>query len=91
MPKAVDTKLPLQGAIFGLHKPSGMLPMKMLNEIKPMLANSALFCDPNAGPPISQPKRRHVIRDGSGTVFKIGQGGTLDPLAEGVMGELAAL
>jgi hypothetical protein len=53
--------------------------MKLLDSLKPLFADSTLFKDPKATQANSSKKRK-------GGPVKIGQGGTLDPLADGVLG-----
>lgn len=60
--------------------------MSIINDVKLLVAQSRLFVDAdklekNKGQKI--PKRGKRAREG----VKIGQGGTLDPLADGVLGE----
>jgi tRNA pseudouridine55 synthase len=62
--------------------------MKVIDQITPLLLDSRLFDDParkHAPPP--QKKKRNLTHEG----LKIGQGGTLDPLADGVLGALFEL
>ena len=83
------TSLPLSG-LFAIDKPSGIVTMKLLNSINELLASSKLFM------PLSEEKiltdkkggnqkRRKRGFNRAGRV-KLGQGGTLDPLASGVLG-----
>lgn len=51
--------------------------------IKPLLCESRLFHDPNE-PMTAESKKQKKKKKGG---LKIGQGGTLDPLADGVLGE----
>ena len=55
--------------------------MSVLNDIKQLINQSRLFVDP-AKQKVAG-RRRKSSRD----VVKIGQGGTLDPLADGVLGK----
>ena len=59
--------------------------MKVIDSITALLLESRLFDDPQKrGQPVQKEKRkRNKTHEG----LKIGQGGTLDPLADGVMGE----
>ena len=73
--------MPLSG-LFGIIKPSGPTSMHVVDQLKKLICNSRLFVDEEK---LKNPKaagkkrtRRHNV--------KIGQGGTLDPLAEGVLG-----
>ncbi|PWN34223.1 pseudouridine synthase [Meira miltonrushii] len=70
---------PVSG-IFGIVKPSGPSSMQILDKLKPMLGKSKVFQSINTN---QQKSRRN--RRGAGTIPKIGQGGTLDPLADGVL------
>lgn len=81
MPKLVVPPLPLSG-LFAVSKPSGPTSMSVLEDIKQLVCNSRLFVDARKleNRPRKDNKRRK--RD----VVKIGQGGTLDPLADGVLG-----
>lgn len=84
MPKVSLPPLPLSG-LFGVAKPSGPTSMSVINDVKQLIARSRLFVDAqklerNEGKKI--PNRGKRARD----AIKIGQGGTLDPLADGVLG-----
>ena len=84
MPKLVLPPVPLSG-LFGVYKPSGPTSMSVINDVKQLIANSHLFVEAeklkNANGKRLPKKRR--MRE----AVKIGQGGTLDPLADGVLGE----
>jgi tRNA pseudouridine55 synthase len=57
--------------------------MKVIDQITPLLLDSRLFDDPTrTKAPEKQKKKRNLTHEG----LKIGQGGTLDPLADGVLG-----
>lgn len=59
--------------------------MRIIDAINPLLLESRLFEDPNAkGAPERNKRKRNATHHG----LKIGQGGTLDPLADGVLGML---
>lgn len=84
MPKA-PSSLPISG-LFAVAKPSGPPSMTVVNDIKKLLTASRLF--------VEAEKLKKQIAKGkqkrgrfSKDVVKIGQGGTLDPLADGVLGE----
>ncbi|KAF8238598.1 pseudouridylate synthase 4 [Tricholoma matsutake] len=82
MPKVALPPVPLSG-LFGIYKPSGPTSMSVINDVKQLIANSRLFVDAeklakNKGN--KQPKKRRMRE-----AVKIGQGGTLDPLADGVL------
>ncbi|KAJ8078884.1 pseudouridine synthase pus4 [Marasmius tenuissimus] len=82
MPKATVSSLPISG-LFGIIKPSGPTSMSLLNNLQPLFSGSKLFAPQNkpddAG---NKAKRRRMKRGGD---VKLGQGGTLDPLADGVL------
>ncbi|KAI9508315.1 pseudouridine synthase [Russula earlei] len=77
MPK-VPSSLPLSG-LFGIIKPSGPTSMHVLDELKRLVCNSRLFVDEEklGKKAVKKRTRRDNVR--------IGQGGTLDPLADGVL------
>ncbi|KAF8559764.1 pseudouridylate synthase 4 [Imleria badia] len=80
MPKVVLPPLPLSG-LFAVSKPSGPTSMSVLEDIKQLVGNSRLFVDArkleNRPGKDGRKRRKDAI--------KIGQGGTLDPLADGVL------
>ncbi|KAH9901377.1 pseudouridylate synthase 4 [Cubamyces lactineus] len=69
--------------LFGVVKPSGPTSMSLVNDIKRLVANSPLFVEEKKLAQKGQKsgKRGKYGRD----AVKIGQGGTLDPLADGVL------
>ncbi|GAA5964173.1 hypothetical protein JCM21900_001494 [Sporobolomyces salmonicolor] len=85
MPKA--PKRPLS-CLFALNKPTGQPSMTLLNKLQPLFASSQLFKDPSSAPLHDQRNkgkgkgRRSKWKDAR---VKMGQGGTLDPLADGVL------
>jgi hypothetical protein len=84
MPKIVLPPAPLSG-LFGIHKPSGPTSMSVINDVKQLVARSSLFVEAEkltATKGSRLPNRRRMRE-----AVKIGQGGTLDPLADGVLGE----
>ena len=84
MPKIVLPPVPLSG-LFGIYKPSGPTSMSVINDVKQLVANSRLFVETENIKKTNGnklPKRRRMRE-----AVKIGQGGTLDPLADGVLGE----
>ncbi len=84
MPKVPTSALPLSG-LFGVIKPSGPTSMSVLTEIKKLAGKSRLFVEEvKLGKP-DQSKKHSKKRSRLDSV-KIGQGGTLDPLANGVLG-----
>jgi tRNA pseudouridine55 synthase len=78
MPKCTH-KTPISG-LFGVIKPSGTVTMQMLNSLNDLLASSPLFKAPETSTPKGRKQRWKAAR------VKLGQGGTLDPLAQGVVG-----
>lgn len=80
MPK-VNITLPLS-ALFGVVKPSGPTSMSIVNEIKKLVVKSSLFVEESKLAAASNKKKGKYGRE----AVKIGQGGTLDPLADGVLG-----
>ena len=83
MPKVV-TKFPVSG-LFAVAKPSGPTSMAVVNDIKKLVIKSRLFVQEdklNQRKPHKEKKRGRFGKE----VVKIGQGGTLDPLADGVLG-----
>jgi hypothetical protein len=85
MPRASTASLPVSG-LFALAKPSGPTSMAVVENVKRLVARSRLFVPPDklvdSGNGKGKGKRRHKHRE----AVKIGQGGTLDPLADGVLG-----
>uniref|UniRef100_V5EQV7 tRNA pseudouridine(55) synthase n=2 Tax=Kalmanozyma brasiliensis (strain GHG001) TaxID=1365824 RepID=V5EQV7_KALBG len=83
---------PLSG-IFGINKPSGPTSMSLLDELKPLFASSSLFADADGNRAQDNKRKRGKFRGkgkgkwagGVSGAPKIGQGGTLDPLADGVL------
>lgn len=85
MPK-IPTSLPLSG-LFAVYKPSGPPSMTIVNEIKPLITRSRLFVEAEKLKNTKQPKSKSKYKAKYGRdAVKIGQGGTLDPLADGVLG-----
>ncbi|GAA6008222.1 pseudouridine synthase PUS4 [Rhodotorula paludigena] len=86
MPKA--PKAPLS-ALFAINKPTGTPSMTLLNRLQPLFAASAIFRDPDADAAKDKGNQRGGGRRGRGRrgapKVKMGQGGTLDPLADGVL------
>lgn len=60
--------------------------MRCIDDITPLLLDSKLFYDPERIKPQEKRKRKQNLTHMG---LKIGQGGTLDPLADGVLGESA--
>ena len=98
MPKVTNPALPLQG-LFGLIKPSGPTSMSLLDALKPLFLESPLFVTDDTerkafiearkkrGKPKSENRPRSSKKLNKSV--KVGQGGTLDPLADGILGERA--
>ncbi|KAL9940052.1 hypothetical protein V8E36_000757 [Tilletia maclaganii] len=95
----LPTKRPLSG-VFAIDKPSGPTSMSLLEELKPLFAASSLFLNADGSLPENRrPSGKNARRGGRGGGTwnrnagkkgqplppKIGQGGTLDPLASGVL------
>jgi len=79
MPRS-PASLPLSG-LFGIIKPSGPTSMHVVEQLKRLICNSRLFVAEEKLKKAQGKKRAR--RDN----VKIGQGGTLDPLADGVLGQ----
>ena len=85
---------PLSG-IFGINKPSGPTSMSLLDQLKPLFATSPLFADADGKRPQDITRKRDRFGSkarakpkwagGVAGAPKLGQGGTLDPLADGVL------
>jgi tRNA pseudouridine55 synthase len=74
---------PLSGLV-PLEKPSGPTSMRIIDYIKPLLAESPLFHSPEATSRAAiKAEIKKLMKHRGG--LKIGQGGTLDPLADGVL------
>ena len=85
MPKISLSLLPLSG-LFGVIKPSGPTSMHIINEIKPLIAGSRIFVDAATLEKNKKSKGKGARGRRGKDGIKIGQGGTLDPLADGVLG-----
>ncbi|KAE8257804.1 hypothetical protein A4X13_0g2100 [Tilletia indica] len=97
-PSSSTSRRPLSG-VFAIDKPSGPTSMALLEQLKPLFASSALFLNsdgslPENRKPSKKDRRgrggggkwsRNAGRKGDPLPPKIGQGGTLDPLASGVL------
>ncbi|TFK76289.1 pseudouridine synthase [Pluteus cervinus] len=83
MPKVSLSNLPVS-ALFGVTKPSGPTSMSIINDIKQLASQSRLFVEASK---LEQVKGKKIPKKGkrSREILKIGQGGTLDPLADGVL------
>ncbi|CUA68108.1 tRNA pseudouridine synthase B [Rhizoctonia solani] len=92
MPKVSTSSLPLDG-LFAIVKPSGPTSMSILDRLKPLLAKSRLLVDQEEYQKVlaEREKKKKKNRPRSGRMSKpsdrpkLGQGGTLDPLADGVL------
>ncbi|KAJ3533649.1 hypothetical protein NM688_g7251 [Phlebia brevispora] len=82
MPK-VPPSLPVSG-LFAVAKPSGPVSMHVVNEIKKLLTASRMFVEAEKLQK-QKAKGKHKKSRFARDVIKIGQGGTLDPLADGVL------
>ncbi|GAA5979621.1 hypothetical protein JCM10908_002985 [Rhodotorula pacifica] len=94
MPKARSQPL---AALFAINKPTGIPSMTLLNNLQPLFSSSKLFQDPNK--PANDDsgaggngkkggkwgRRGGKGERGRDDKVKMGQGGTLDPLADGVL------
>ncbi|KAF9484727.1 pseudouridine synthase [Pholiota conissans] len=84
MPKAAPSSFPVS-ALFGVVKPSGPTSMSVVNDVQLLVARSKLFAEADKLAKIKGKKiDRRRGKQGRESV-KIGQGGTLDPLADGVL------
>ena len=86
---AAGAQIPLSG-LFAIDKPPGVVTMKLLNSINELLASSDLFLPKPQGSISSEingsDRRKRKKGPGRSGKVKLGQGGTLDPLASGVLG-----
>ncbi len=80
MPK-VPSSSPLS-ALFAINKPTGVTSMSLLNNLQPLLQSSTLFAKQQQPRHPNDKSRRRKSKQER---IKIGQGGTLDPLADGVL------
>ncbi|EAU88512.1 pseudouridylate synthase 4 [Coprinopsis cinerea okayama7 len=83
MPKVLS-KFPVSG-LFGVLKPSGPTSMSVVHDLQELVTRSKLFVLPDKLEQMR--KRKPAKRKGkpSKDAVKVGQGGTLDPLADGVL------
>ncbi|KII88408.1 hypothetical protein PLICRDRAFT_111280 [Plicaturopsis crispa FD-325 SS-3] len=83
MPKTSLPTLPVSG-LFGVVKPSGPTSMSVITDIKQLVSNSRLFMEADK---LEQQKGKKTKppRGKRAQPIKMGQGGTLDPLADGVL------
>ncbi|KAG2349784.1 pseudouridine synthase [Suillus weaverae] len=83
MPKITLSQLPVSG-LFAVKKPSGPTSMSVINDLKQLVGNSRLFVEADKLEKRGKgkiPTRGKRARE----IVKMGQGGTLDPLADGVL------
>ena len=103
MPRVQAGALPAS-ALFGVAKPSGPSSMAVVNDIKKLVSASRLFVDEKLAKENAEKlytrredkdegknKGKGKRRRGREVEAKIGQGGTLDPLADGVLGTSLSL
>ncbi|WAQ85248.1 hypothetical protein PtA15_5A822 [Puccinia triticina] len=86
-----DFKRPLSG-LFAINKPSGLISMTLLESLKELFQSSKLFVEnpepfqlQQTGPVKKSRKNKYWQKKNQAKAIKIGQGGTLDPLASGVL------
>ncbi|KAF8511552.1 pseudouridylate synthase 4 [Hysterangium stoloniferum] len=72
---------PTCSSLFAVIKPSGPASMSVVNTIKPLLSSSALFMPEGK----HFERKKHKGRRANKNMVKMGTGGTLDPLADGVL------
>ncbi|KAL1747557.1 pseudouridine synthase [Schizophyllum fasciatum] len=82
MPKVATNAYPVSG-LFAIAKPSGPTSMSLLNDLQPLIATSKLFVSEDKIAELKKQKRPSSKKYRQ--AVKIGQGGTLDPLADGVL------
>ena len=85
MPKASISSFPVSG-LFGVVKPSGPTSMSIVNDLQLLIARSKLFVDAEKLEKIKGKKLDRRRGKAGRESVKVGQGGTLDPLADGVLG-----
>ena len=83
MPKAPPASSGPLSCLFAINKPTGQVSMQLLNSLQPLFAASSLFAkQPEA---VEQGGKGSRKRKWKAERVKMGQGGTLDPLADGVL------
>lgn len=87
MPKVVLSSFPIS-ALFGVAKPTGPTSMSIVNDIQQLVARSKLFADTEKLDKVKDKKIDRKRGKRGREAIKMGQGGTLDPLADGVLGLL---
>ncbi|TFK30005.1 pseudouridylate synthase 4 [Coprinopsis marcescibilis] len=84
MPKVV-ANYPVSG-LFGVVKPSGPTSMSVVHDLQQLIARSKLFVTADKLEEIKNRKPNNKRRGKQAReAIKVGQGGTLDPLADGVL------
>ena len=86
MPKSSFSNLPVSG-LFGVLKPSGPTSMSIVHDLQQLIARSKLFVEADKAEENKKRKPQKGRGKKAREAIKIGQGGTLDPLADGVLGE----
>ncbi|KAJ3550997.1 hypothetical protein NMY22_g79 [Coprinellus aureogranulatus] len=87
MPKTTQLNLPVSG-LFGVVKPSGPTSMSIVHDLQQLVARSKLFVTADKVEAMKSKKAGKGKRKGKQARVegvKVGQGGTLDPLADGVL------
>lgn len=84
MPKDSLLALPLSG-LFAVVKPSGQTSMSVVNDIRDLINDSKLFVEADKLKRAKNMDNNRQKRRSNKDMVKIGQGGTLDPLADGVL------
>ncbi|QSL64835.1 hypothetical protein MERGE_002139 [Pneumocystis wakefieldiae] len=74
-----------KGGIIAINKPSGWICTHILNELEKILRKSYLYNQLVDIPEEQVYKRRRKLKDSRYGRIKLGHGGTLDPLASGVL------
>ncbi|KZV88414.1 pseudouridine synthase [Exidia glandulosa HHB12029] len=84
MPKVSLPSLPIS-AVFAVAKPSGPTCMSLVESLKPLLNSSKLFATDAERAAAQSKGKSKKYRGKRPQGVKIGTGGTLDPLADGVL------
>ncbi|EDR14327.1 uncharacterized protein LACBIDRAFT_290778 [Laccaria bicolor S238N-H82] len=84
MPKISLPALPVSG-LFGIIKPSGPTSMSVIHDLQQLIGRSKLFVEAEKLEAAKNNKASKRKDKRSRDAVKIGQGGTLDPLADGVL------
>lgn len=88
MPKISLPALPVSG-LFGIIKPSGPTSMSVIHDLQQLIGRSKLFVEAEKLEAAKNNKASKRKGKRSREAIKVGQGGTLDPLADGVLGQLS--